>query len=327
MLDKLKDTSQRYKLLREPEIFAVARVEAALLRGARNFFDKNKYTEVVVPHLTRATGSCENMNTLFEVNYFGKRAFLSQTGQLYLESLIPELKKVWCVGPSFRAEPESDSRHLTEFPLIELEFQGEFDELLSEIENLTMTMIEEVLEDKKIKSVDRKRLEKIKIPFKKITYDEAVEELKNFGVKWGDDLKSKHEKYLVEKFGNQPLFITHFPISIKFFNMRKNEKNPKIVNSADLIFPFSGEAVGAAEREFEYQSVIKRLQESQMFKQLLKLGGNMEDFDWYLKYLKERSNVPHAGCGIGLNRVTQFILGTDDIRASTVYPLNSETLM
>lgn len=327
MLDNLKNTRERYKLLREKEIFAVARVEAALLKGARNFFDKNKYSEIVVPHLTRATGSCEDMNTLFEVKYFGQRAFLSQTGQLYLESLIQGLKRVWCVGPSFRAEPESDSRHLTEFPLIELEFEGDFDELLSEIEKLIMKMIEEVLEDEKIKFVDKDRLRKTRAPFKKITYTKAVKELKEFGIKWGDDLKSSHEKYLVEKFGNQPLFITHFPIKMKFFNMIKNKENPDIVNSADLVFPFSGEAVGAAEREFEYDSVKNRLKNSQMFQQLLKLGGGLEDFGWYLEFLKESSNIPHAGCGIGLNRITQFVLGTADIRTTTVYPLNSETLM
>ena len=325
MLDKFKETNERYKLLKE--LTEVAKVESALLCGARKFFEKNEYTEIVVPHLTRATGSCENMDTLFEVNYFGERAFLSQTGQLYLETLIPELKKVWCVGPSFRAEAKADNRHLTEFPLIELEFDGNFRELLIEIEKLIMSMIKEVLYDDKIKIVDKKRLSKIKAPFKKITYNEAIEELKGFGVKQGDDLKSKHEKYLVKKFGNQPLFITHFPIEMKFFNMKRNESNPNIVNSADLILPIGGEAVGAAEREFMYKDVLRRLKESQMFQQLLRLGGSVEDFKWYLDFLREKGNVPHAGCGMGLNRITQFILGTDDIRASTVYPLNSETLM
>ncbi|MCD6398413.1 MAG: hypothetical protein J7L08_00645 [Candidatus Aenigmarchaeota archaeon] len=325
MLNKFKETGERYKLLKE--LTEVAKVESALLKGARKFFEKNKYTEVVVPHLTRATGSCENMNTLFEVDYFGKRAFLSQTGQLYLESLIPELKKVWCIGPSFRAEPKADSRHLTEFPLIELEFNGNFNELLDGIEKLIMSMIKEILHDNGIKIVDKKRLSKINAPFKRITYSEAIEELKEFGMKWGDDLKNIHEKYLVKKFGNQPLFITHFPIEMKFFNMKRNESNPNIVNSADLILPMGGEAVGAAEREFKYEDVMKRLKKSQMFRQLLKLGGGIEDFKWYLNFLKEMGNVPHAGCGIGLNRVTQFILGMDDIRASTVYPLNSETLM
>lgn len=327
MLEKLKQTGERYKLLREAEISQVARIESALLKGARKFFEKNKYTEIVVPHLTKATGSCENMNTLFELNYFGERAFLSQTCQLYLESLIPSLKKVWCVGPSFRAEPEADSRHLTEFPLIELELEGNFSDLLSEIEGLTISMIKEVVRDKEIKIVDKKRLNKLEKPFKKITYDRAIKELENFKLEWGDDLKSRHEKYLVKKFGNKPIFITHFPIQMKFFNMKKNRKNHKIVNSADLVFPYSGEAVGAAEREHEYESIRKRLKNSQMFQQLLKLGGSIKDFNWYLKFLKEKENVPHAGCGIGLNRITQFVLGIDDIRMSTVYPLNSETLM
>ena len=327
MFEKLENTAQRYKLLRNPEISLVVRVEAALLRGARKFFDANGYTEVVVPHLTKATGSCENMNTLFEVKYFDQRAFLSQTGQLYLESLIPQLKKVWCIGPSFRAEPKADNRHLTEFPLIELEFKGNFDKLLIEIERLITSMVKEVIRDKDIDKIDKERLKAVMPPFKKLTYAEAIEELRSFGVKWGDDLKSQHEKYLVEKTGNKPLFITHFPKEIKFFNMITSSENPKIVNSADLIFPFSGEAVGAAEREFNYESVVKRLKESQMFQQLISLGGSIKDFKWYLNFLKEHENVPHAGCGIGLNRITQFVLGTYDIRSTTAYPLNSETLM
>ena len=327
MFEKLEHTAQRYKLLRNPEISLVVRVEAALLRGARKFFDANGYTEVVVPHLTKATGSCENMNTLFEVKYFDQRAFLSQTGQLYLESLIPQLKKVWCIGPSFRAEPKADNRHLTEFPLIELEFKGNFDKLLIEIERLITSMVKEVIRDKDIDKIDKERLKAVMPPFKKLTYAEAIEELRSFGVKWGDDLKSQHEKYLVEKTGNKPLFITHFPKEIKFFNMITSSENPKIVNSADLIFPFSGEAVGAAEREFNYESVVKRLKESQMFQQLISLGGSIKDFKWYLNFLKEHENVPHAGCGIGLNRITQFVLGTYDIRSTTAYPLNSETLM
>ena len=146
-----------------------------------------------------------------------------------------------------------------------------------------------------------------------------------YGVTWGDDLKSYHEQFLVKIHGDRPLFITHYPKAIKFFNMRVNSKNPQIVNNTDLILPCSGEAVGAAEREYEYEAVYERLAESNMLKQLVQRGGGISDFQWYLDFYKKH-NVPHAGCGIGLNRVTQFVLQTDDIRATTVFPLNRESL-
>lgn len=327
----LKSTKNRHLLLKTPEIRAVARVEAALLKGARKYFEYNNFHEVIVPSITKATGSCENIDTLFETSFFGRTGYLRQTGQLYLESLIPTLGNVYCIGPSFRAEPDVDNRHLTEFTLVEMEFPGDFDMLLGHIENIIHSMIRNVLskckKDLEFLGVDLKRLEEVRPPFKKVTYTEAVEMLSEDGVAWGDDLKSHHEKKLVEHFGGKPLFLTHFPIEIKFFNMKRNPENPKIVNSADLLLPFSGEAVGAAEREYEYEKVLERLKNSYMLKQLENRGGSIEDFKWYLDFLKEHGNVPHSGCGIGLNRVTQFVLGIDDIRASTVFPQNRESLL
>lgn len=330
MLENLKETGNRHKLVGIKEMELVARIEAALLKGARDYFIKSGFIEVNAPHLTKATGACENIDTLFAVNYFGNQSYLSQTQQLYLEAMIPRLKKVWCIGPSFRAEPEADNRHLTEFSLVEMEFEGDFNELLTHIENTIYSMVKEVLKEEKLleeMGIDVERLKKIKIPFKKITYDKAIEKLKHFGLKWGDDLKSKHEKILVEMYGNQPIFITHFPKTIKFFNMRENDDRSNIVNSTDLILPGSGEAVGAAEREHRYDKLKERLEESEMLKKLKERGGSIRDFAWYLECVKYNGIKLHAGCGIGLNRVTQFILGTDDIRASTVFPLNSKSLM
>jgi len=146
-------------------------------------------------------------------------------------------------------------------------------------------------------------------------------------VKWGDDLKSRHEKMLVEMYGNQPLFITHFPKELKFFNMKENDERSDIVNSTDLILPGSGEAVGAAEREYRHEKLKERLENSEMLRNLVKRGGSIKDFEWYLDCVKLNGIKLHSGCGIGLNRVTQFILGTNDIRASTTFPLNSETLL
>jgi asparaginyl-tRNA synthetase len=212
-----------------------------------------------------------------------------------------------------------------------MEFEGDLKELMRHIENIIYSMIQEVVKNRKGElkrlEIEMRRFKDIKPPFKKISYTEAIEKLSEFGVKWGDDLKSIHEKFLVKFYGNKPLFITHYPKSIKFFNMKSNSENPNVVNSTDLILPFSGEAVGAAEREYEYDALLERLKDSTMLKQLIENGGSIHDFDWYLKFYRKYGGVPHAGCGIGLNRVTQFVLGSDDIRTTTVFPLNKESLI
>ncbi len=266
---------------------------------------------------------------MFDVDFFGDRRYLAQTGQLYLEVLTPYLGKVWAAGPSFRAEPDVDDRHLVEFTLVELEFTGGFDELLQHIEGTITSMVGEVLqtreEDLELLGADMERLREVRPPFKRITYTEAVELLAETGVKWGDDLKNAHEKRLTGYFGNRPLFVTHYPKSIKFFNMKENSSNADTVDSADLLLPFSGEAVGAAEREYEHEKLTSRLLESTMFRLLQEKGGTLSDFSWYLDFYKESRGVRHSGCGIGMNRVTQFVIGASDIRGTTTWPMNRES--
>lgn len=299
-------------------------VEGLLLQGARKYFDDMEFNEIVVPHITKATGACENIDTLFAVDYFGEKGYLSQTAQLYLESLIPWLNKVWCISPSFRAEPRVDNRHLTEFTLVELEFAGTFEELLEHIEGVLVSMIGSVLRKMTSRWLDRNRLRQVVPPFPRVSYSEAIKEL---NTEFGHDITREEEQMLVQKHGGKPLFITHFPRSMKFFNMIENEENPQLVNSADLILPYGGEAVGAASREYQADRLLKRLEESQMLRQLLARGGSIKDFDWYIDVYKKYPGAPHAGCGIGLNRVTQFVLGVEDIRMCTAYPLNRETLI
>jgi len=327
-LENLKNTAERYRLFKEPSLQAIARIEASLLSGARKYFEENLFVEVTVPHVTRATGACENVATMFEVDFFGQKRYLAQTGQLYLEVMTPYLEKVWAAGPSFRAEDKVDDRHLVEFTLLEIEFRGNFEQLLEHVEGTLVSMVSEVLakrsEGLAVLGVDAERLQNVRRPFKRITYTDAVDLLEGEGVRWGDDLKSQHEKLLVEDMGNQPLFITHYPKAIKFFNMKENAINRELVDSADLILPYSGEAVGAAEREYEYDRLVKRLLESSMFRLLKERGGGLEDFAWYLNFYKEFGGHPHSGCGIGLGRVMQFVLGVDDIRGSTVWPVNRE---
>lgn len=317
--------------LRDPALAAVVSIEAGLIRGARQYFDESGFTEVVVPHITRATGACENIATMFDLNYFGERAYLVQTGQLYLEALIPKLGKVFCIGPSFRAETDVDERHLTEFTMVEFELPCDFDTLLVHIENTVKAMIRSVLRQRQdaleMLGADKSHLLSAALPFKRITYTDAIELLqtKGFNVQWGDDLKSTHEKRIVEEFG-RPTFITHYPEAIKFFNMRRNEENPEVVNSADLILPYSGEAVGSAQREHNHKILEGKLLASKMLRMLEEKGGSVEDFRWYLDFVKENP-MQHSGCGIGLNRVTQFVLASRDIRATTAFPMNRISLM
>lgn len=325
----LKKTINRFRAFKDPRLQAIARVEASLLSGARKHFEENGFTEIVIPHITKATGACENIATMFEVSFFNERRYLAQTGQLYLEVLTPYLGKVWAAGPSFRAEPDVDERHLVEFTLVEIEFKGGFDELLGHIEGTVTSMVDEVLrtrgEDLDLLGADIDRLREVRAPFRRITYADAVELLSGAGVRWGDDLKSAHEKQLAANFGDEPLFVTHYPKAIKFFNMKENDDNHDIVDSADLILPFSGEAVGAAEREYEYERLVSRLLESSMFRLLRERGGSLEDFAWFLDFYKENGGCRHSGCGIGMNRVTQFVLGSADIRETTTWPMNRES--
>jgi asparaginyl-tRNA synthetase len=332
--------------LQKPRAASIAQVEAAMLAGARKAFDFGKYTEITVPHLTKATGACENFDTLFATDYFGEPAYLSQTGQLYLEAFIPTLKKTCCIGPSFRAEPAVDARHLVEFTLLEIELECDLVQLQREVEKIIVSMVREVVDRASAElaflHVDIaelvKRTEK---PFQAITYTEAV---KFLGLKWGSDLKSQHEAELVQKIAEgRPLFVTHFPQEIKFFNMRENRENPSVVNSMDLLLPFGGESVGAAEREEDHVRLERRLRDSEMLDKIINrkvsIEGTWTDlepeerktravelFRWYIDFVKAHP-IRHAGCGIGGTRVMQFILGEADIRNATSYPLNRETIL
>jgi len=320
-----------------------------ILKAGRASLERRGYTEVVVPRIVRATGACENVNTLFEVgvdkdwNWFGHQAYLAQTGQLYLEALVPDLKKVYCAGPSFRAENEVDSRHLIEFYMMEIEFAGGFDDLLKEIEIYISDLAHDLAaagakRDLGISPERRKLLAACPNVFPKVMYDEAIDILKTKGedINWGDDINSKREKILVEHFGNLPLFITRYPDPMfdhgkeieveKFFNMLPDAAHPGRVLSSDLILPMAGEAVGSAARVHTADEMKRRLTHSRMFQRLVKMGGSVDDFGWYIAQL-EKGSVPHAGCGFGISRITQWILGTTDIKQAVTFVSNKGNII
>jgi asparaginyl-tRNA synthetase len=326
------------------EVAAVTAISSEVTKGFLGYCFDNGFYFIDAPHLTKATGACENFLTIFDVDFFGKPAYLSQTGQLYLEAFLPEFEKTCCYGSSFRKEDVVDNRHAVEFTLMEIEVANcNLEDLQKHLEGIFGYIIERVSRNRTkelaMLGVEKQWLDHIRPPYNVMTYEEAV---KKVGLDWGADLKDKHEKELVKQNNNKPLFVTHFPQEIKFFNMRLNRQNPKIVNSMDFLMPYSGEAVGAAEREEDYERLMKRLNDSKMVELALtkmkehpmykdwndeKLKNEaISFFNWYLDLVK-RYPINHAGCGIGKNRVTQSILQSNDIRACSEYPLNQETLM
>lgn len=327
----LSSTECRFDLIKTKESHLVDKVNDALYWGAIDYLRKNGFMWVEVPILTKITGACENVNTLYSVDHFGKEAFLAQTGQLYLEAKIPVYDKVWTVITSSRAESSADSRHLNQFQLIEFEHKGNLDMLLENIEGTIKAMMYNALQNRKDELGLIGRCEEVSSwvnsDFGRITYTDAINILKGteYEIAWGEDLTSSQELMLVKEMGAKPLFITHYPKEIKFFNMKENEHNPSIVNSSDLIMPYSGESVGSAERENNHLKLVERLKESNMYKILEQRGKTLDDFKDYLDLIK-KDPVLHSGCGIGFSRVSQSILGSKDIRASTSFPIQSNVL-
>ncbi len=324
----------------------VARLEGFVLKEAEKFFDDNGFTPLFPPRIVRASGACENINTLFEVSvddnhkWFDRNAYLAQTGQLYLEAMVPSLKKVYCMGPSFRAENKIDNRHLTEFTMLEIEFAGSFEDLLEYIERLVYHLAQKVSQcsdaEKKF-GLSKEHLTNLATcptKFKRYTYDQAIKTLQKLGedIKWGDDISSQREKLLIATSENQPVLITHYPDPMhedgqgieveKFFNMLPSKDNPGRVLSADLILPFGGESVGAAARVHLLDELINRLRHSKMFERLEAKGGDMTDFEWYINQIKTNGAIPHAGCGFGMSRILQYLSGSTNITEAVTFPAN-----
>lgn len=309
---------------------AIVRIWDAMFRGARSYVERHGFVGVHnMPEIVGVTGACENVDTLFKVDFFGKPAFLAQSDQLYLEMLTPQLGRVYAEIQSFRMEPEADDRHLCQFSLFEIEHLGGLDELIDNISGIVQSAAREVVArcEEELAMFGRSADELRNLAFGRITYGDAIELLApEFpGLAWGDDLTAVHEEAIVRHLG--PCFVTHYPKDIKFFNMRINEDDPEVVNSTDLLLPFSGESAGAAEREHEHARIVERLKTSPMYATLLENGATDEDFAWYLDAHVGRDIPLHSGAGIGMARVAQFILGVDDIRDAVPFIVNRENLL
>ncbi len=332
----------------------VVKVAERLNFGAWENYRQMGLTYVDVPEIVGITGACENVDTLFKIqNRLDIPLFFTQTGQLSLEQALQSFHGAFTVIHSGRDEEEEDARHLRQFRLTEEEFdcalegmtrenydeEKMFEALLRHIQSTIQAMIKSILKDngEMLRKTYKRDVDKlflaVKKDFLRISYEEAIKLLNKRGypdLQFGDDLKAEHEAKIVallnRKGEEMPVFITKYPKEIKFFNMKVYTKDTRVVLSADLIFPYAGEGTGSAVREHDFEKLNNRLLTSTMYKLHIQRGGKYEDFRWYLEIMKHKKTLPHAGYGIGNERVLQYIFGESDIRNVSLFSLlNKQT--
>ncbi|MBU0983503.1 MAG: hypothetical protein KKA42_06510 [candidate division Zixibacteria bacterium] len=314
-------------------------LRAELLRSARHWFETRNFTEITVPHITGATGSCEWFPNAMPVTMFNPQGdkqamFLRQTGQLYLEAFTQAHNRVFTIGPSFRQEREVTGRHLCEFTLIEFEGRDfELDGLMDHIESLLKAMYSAATRVVGISPLRRY----IDEPFNRVTYANAIKVLQNNGhrVSFGDDLGSTEELALCELLGGLPTLVTHYPADpkprrggvIKFFSMKRTGSETLC---CDLLLPKVGESVGGAVREGSAETCKKQFLESYMYDHLVAEGVDPAQFDWYFEVL-HKGDGQSSGCGIGFERVVQSIQAvaepTANIKTAVEIPRSPDYLV
>ncbi len=309
----------RHLWLRSRKQWAIMRIRDEIQRAIEEFLRNRGFVRIDAPILT--SSACEGTTTLFEVDYHGDKAYLSQSGQLYMEAAAMAHGRVYCFGPAFRAEKSKTRRHLLEFWMVEPEMAWvTFEENLKIQEEMVAYIVEQVLKNRmyELKLLDRdiEPLKKVVPPFPRITYDEAIEMLKKSGdpqlekIEWGEDFGAPHETYISMQF-EKPVFVTHFPKKIKAFYMQPDPNRPEVVLAADLLAPEGyGEIIGGSERIHDYDLLLKRIQEENL---------PLEDYQWYLD-LRRYGTVPHSGFGLGLERTLAWITKRPHIRETIPFP-------
>ena len=307
---------QRHLWIRTPRQAAILRIRAEAERAARNFMDSQDYTLTDAPIFTPA--ACEGTTTLFEVDYIDdQKAYLTQSGQLYVEATAAALGKVYCFGPTFRAEKSKTRRHLTEFWMLEPEASyAHLEDMMLLGEELVSAVVQSVVKNSarelEMLKRDVSKLENIKPPFPRIMYDEAIKVLQKNGnpAKWGDDFGGDEETIISKEF-DKPVIIHRYPAAMKAFYMATDEARPELSLSFDMIAPEGyGEIIGGGERLSSYETVVERLRQNNLPE---------ESFQWYLD-LRRYGSVPHAGFGLGLERTVAWICGTEHIREVIPFP-------
>ena len=307
---------RRHLWIRTPRQAAILRIRAECIRAARNFMDGQGYTLTDAPIFTPA--ACEGTTTLFEVNYIDdQKAYLTQSGQLYVEATAAALGKVYTFGHTFRAEKSKTRRHLTEFWMLEPEAAyAHLDDMIALGEELVSAIVQSVVQNRarELSTLgrDAAKLAKIVPPFPRISYDEAVQVLQKAGnpAKWGDDFGGDEETLLSKEF-EKPVIIHRYPAAMKAFYMATDPARPDLALSFDMIAPEGGgEIIGGGERQSSYETLLQRIREQNLPE---------EAFQWYLD-LRRYGSVPHAGFGLGLERTVAWICGTEHIREVIPFP-------
>jgi asparaginyl-tRNA synthetase len=306
----------RHLWIRTPRQAAILRIRAEAVRAARNFMDAEGYTLTDAPMFTPS--ACEGTSTLFEVNYIDdQKAYLTQSGQLYIEATAMALGKVYTFGPTFRAEKSKTRRHLTEFWMLEPEAAyATLDDMMALGEGLVSAMVQSVVQNKKTElellKRDVSKLANIKPPFPRISYQDAVQVLNKNGnpAKSGDDFGGDEETIISREF-DRPVMIHRYPTAIKAFYMQPDADDPSKALAFDMIAPEGyGEIIGGSQRIHDYGLLVKRLKEHNLPEKA---------FQWYLD-LRRYGSVPHAGFGLGLERTVAWICGTEHIREVIPFP-------
>jgi asparaginyl-tRNA synthetase len=306
----------RHLWMRTPRQAAILRIRAEAARAARNYMDSQGYTLTDAPMFTPA--ACEGTSTLFEVNYIDdQKAYLTQSGQLYIEATAMALGKVYTFGPTFRAEKSKTRRHLTEFWMLEPEAAYvELDEMMSLGEGLVSAIVQSVLKNKarELETLkrDTSKLQNVKSPFPRISYEDAIKILQKHGnpSKFGDDIGGDEETIVSAEF-DRPVMVHRYPAAIKAFYMQPDAQRPDLALAFDMLAPEGyGEIIGGSQRIHDYDLLVKRLREHNLPE---------EAFRWYLD-LRRYGSVPHSGFGLGLERTVAWICGVEHIREVIPFP-------
>jgi asparaginyl-tRNA synthetase len=316
----------RHLWIRSRLQWAILRIRATVMRACRDWLDNHGYLEMSTPILTPAAG--EGTTTLFEVDYFGDNVFLAQTGQLYNEANIYSFGKVYCFGPTFRAEKSKTRRHMTEFWMIEPEIAFcDLDCLMEIEEQFVSYVVQRCLEERgpelEVLERDTGLLEKVAPPFPRVSYDDALQRIQEIRaqtddpelkqllqIEWGEDFGSPHETELTKAY-DKPIFIYGFPTKAKAFYMEPWPGRPEVCKSVDMLAPEGyGEITGGSERISDPDLLLQRIHEDNLPE---------EAFQWYLD-LRKYGSVPHSGFGLGIERTVAWIAGIHHVRETNPFP-------
>jgi asparaginyl-tRNA synthetase len=316
----------RHLWLRSSQQWAIMRVRAAIKRAIIDFLDNNGFLNIDTPIITPS--AAEGTSTLFEVDFFDEKAYLAQTGQLYNEANIMAFGKVYCFGPTFRAEKSKTRRHLAEFWMVEPEMAFyDLDDLMDFEEQFMTYIVQTTLKERRAElellERDTSALERIQAPFPRISYDEAVERIEAIreatddpekkallAMEWGDDFGSPHETELTQQF-DKPVFVYGYPTAVKAFYMEPWPGRPEVCKSVDLLAPEGyGEIIGGSERMSDPDVLIEAIHRHEL---------PLENYKWFVD-LRRFGTVPHSGFGLGLERTVAWICGLSHIRETSPYP-------